>query len=155
MPATAIFAGSFSPFTRGHEDIVQKALPLFDTLIIAIGHNCDKKDLFSVEQRIQWIQEIYKDNPQIEVITYQGLTTDLCRRRGAHYLIRGIRNAADYVVEEEMRLVNHMLNPEVETLFIPASPQWQAVSSSLVRELWSLHADYTPYLSFTLPEYSK
>ena len=141
MSAIAVYAGSFSPFTKGHEDIVRKSLPLFDRLIIAIGHNYNKKDLFSVEQRVEWIRQLYKDNPKVTVDAYQGLTVDLCRKFDAQYLIRGIRNAADYAVEEEMRLANRLLCPEVETLFIPASPEWAAVSSSLVRELWSLGSD--------------
>lgn len=152
MPTTAIFAGSFCPFTKGHEDIVAKALPLFDRIIIAIGHNFLKKDVFSVEQRILWIQQLYQNEPKIEVSAYQGLTVDLCREFQAQYLIRGLRNASDYALEEEMRLANKMLNPAVETIFIPASAQWTAVSSTLVRELWSLGADYTPYLSYQLPD---
>ena len=141
MSAIAVYAGSFCPFTKGHEDIVRKSLPLFDRLIIAIGHNYNKKDLFSVEQRMEWIRQLYKDEQKVVVEAYQGLTVDLCRKFDAQYLIRGIRNAADYAVEEEMRLANRMLCPEVETLFIPASPEWAAVSSSLVRELWSLGSD--------------
>lgn len=152
MPTTAIFAGSFCPFTKGHEDIVAKALPLFDRIIIAIGHNFLKKDVFSVEQRAQWIQQLYQNEPKVEIITYQGLTVDVCRKYNANYLIRGLRNASDYAIEEEMRLANKMLNPAVETIFIPASAQWAAVSSTLVRELWSLGADYTPYLSYQLPD---
>ncbi len=141
MSAIAVYAGSFCPFTKGHEDIVRKSLPLFDRLIIAIGHNYNKKDLFSVEQRMDWIRQLYKNEPKVAVEAYQGLTVDLCREMHAQYLVRGIRNAADYAVEEEMRLANRMLCPEVETLFIPASPEWAAVSSSLVRELWSLGSD--------------
>ena len=141
MSAIAVYAGSFCPFTKGHEDIVRKSLPLFDRLIIAIGHNYNKKDLFSVEQRMEWILQLYKDEQKVVVEAYQGLTVDLCRKFDAQYLVRGIRNAADYAVEEEMRLANRMLCPEVETLFIPASPEWAAVSSSLVRELWSLGSD--------------
>lgn len=152
MENIALFAGSFCPFTKGHEDIVRKALPLFDRVIIAIGHNFKKKDLFSVEQRIEWMQGIYNNEPKVSVVAYQGLTVDFCREQGAQYLIRGLRNANDYAMEEELRLVNRMLAPDIETIFIPSSPEWTAVSSSLVRELWSLNADYTPYLSYKLPE---
>lgn len=152
MPTIAVFAGSFCPFTKGHEDIVKKAIPLFDRIIIAIGHNYNKKDVFSVEQRMKWIKKIYCDNDKIEVTAYQGLTVDLCKEMGAQYLIRGLRNASDYALEEEMRLANKMLCPEVETFFIPASAEWAAVSSTLVRELWSLKADYSKLLSYQLPE---
>lgn len=155
MKKIAVFAGSFSPFTKGHEDIVRKALPLFDEVIIAIGHNYNKKDLFSVEQRLEWIQGIYANEPKICVMAYQGLTIDFCREHHAQYMIRGLRNTSDYNMEEELRRVNILLAPDIETLFIPASPQWEAVSSSMVRELWSLHADYTPFISYTLPEPQK
>lgn len=141
MPLTAVFAGSFCPFTKGHQDIVDKVLPLFDHIVIAIGHNYNKKDLFPVEKRMEWIKSVYHDNPKVEVTAYQGLTVELCRQLGAQYLIRGVRNAADYALEEEMRLANRLLAPEIETLFIPASPEWAAVSSSLVRELWALKSD--------------
>ncbi len=151
MKATAVFAGSFCPFTKGHEDIVRQALPLFEHLYIAIGHNPAKQDLFTLQQRLECIEKLYAGNPKVSVQAYQGLTVDLCRQLGATYLVRGVRNAADFAAEEELRLINHRLNPEVKTIFIPASPEWACVSSSLVRELWSLRADYTPFLSYTLP----
>lgn len=138
MSSIAVYAGSFCPFTKGHEDIVRKSVPLFDHLVIAVGHNYNKKDLFPVEQRVEWIEQLYKGNPKVSVEAYQGLTVDFCRKAHAQYMVRGVRNAADYAVEEEMRLANRMLCPEVETVFIPASPEWAAVSSSLVRELWTL-----------------
>lgn len=152
MEKIAVFAGSFCPFTKGHEEIVAKALPLFDKIIIAIGYNIQKQNLFTVEQRMQWIRGIYEGNPAVEVTSYTGLTVELCRRTGARFLIRGLRNSADFIAEQEMAAANHRLCPEVETLFLPASPEWAAVSSSLVRELWSFGADYTPYLSYPLPD---
>ena len=127
-------------------------MPLFDTLYIAIGHNVRKQDIFSVEERKEWIERLYAGNDKIQVITYTGLTVDLCRQVGAQYMIRGIRNAADYQAEEELYLVNAKLNPDVQTLFVPASPEWAAVSSSMVRELWALKADYSPFISYPLPE---
>ena len=148
----AVFAGSFCPFTKGHEDILQKVMPLFDTLYIAIGHNVRKQDIFSVEERKEWIERLYAGNDKIRVITYTGLTVDLCRQVGAQYMIRGIRNTADYQAEEELCLVNAKLNPDVQTLFVPASPEWAAVSSSMVREHWALKADYSPFISYPLPE---
>ena len=152
MEKIAVFAGSFCPFTKGHEEIVAKALPLFDKIIIAIGYNIQKQNLFPVEQRMQWIRGIYEGNPAVEVTSYTGLTVELCRRTGARFLIRGLRNSADFIAEQEMAAANHRLCPEVETVFLPASPEWAAVSSSLVRELWSFGADYTPYLSYPLPD---
>ena len=148
----AVFAGSFCPYTKGHEDILNKVMPLFDTIYIAIGHNVRKQDLFSVEERMEWISKLYAGNDKIRVITYTGLTVDLCRQVGAKYLIRGIRNTADYQMEQEMGLINEQLNAEVKTSFVPTSPQWAAVSSSMVRELWALKADYSPFISYPLPE---
>ena len=152
MEKIAVYAGSFCPFTKGHEDIVRQALPLFDKIIIAIGHNINKKDTFTVEQRMQWIQKLYADCANVEVVAYTGLTVDFCRKVNAHHLIRGVRNEQDFTNEQTMAEVNHQLNPDVETVLFLASPQWRVLSSSLVRELWSLGADYTPYLSYPLPE---
>lgn len=152
MKKIAVFAGSFCPFTKGHEDIVSKALPLFDQIIIAIGHNIDKKDIFSVEDRLQWIRSIYQDTPTVKVVAYTGLTVDFCRENGANYLIRGIRNPLDFMKEQELALVNRKLNPDIETVFLLASSGCEIISSSLVRELWSHGADYSPFVSYKLPE---
>jgi pantetheine-phosphate adenylyltransferase len=152
MEKIAVFAGSFCPFTKGHEEIVSKALLVFDKIIIAIGYNIQKQNLFTVEQRMQWIRDIYKDHPAVEVTSYTGLTVELCRATGARFLIRGLRNTADFIAEQEMAAANHQLCPEVETVFLASSPELSAVSSSLVRELWSFGADYTPYLSYKLPD---
>lgn len=152
MEKIAVFAGSFCPFTKGHEDIVSKALPLFDQIIVAIGHNIDKKDIFSVEDRLQWIKGIYQNTPSVKVVAYTGLTVDFCHENGANYLIRGIRNSLDFMKEQELAQVNRQLSPDVETVFLLASPGCEIISSSLVRELWSHGADYTPFVSYKLPE---
>ncbi len=153
MDKTAVFAGSFCPFTKGHEDIVRKALALFDKVIIAIGHNFNKKDLFSVEDRQDWIEKLYLDIPAVNVLPYTGLTVDFCKKVGANYLVRGLRNPLDFMQEQELAQVNRRLNPDVETVFLLASPGYEIVSSSLVRELWSHGADYSPYVSYKLPEF--
>ncbi|MBQ7550883.1 MAG: pantetheine-phosphate adenylyltransferase, partial [Bacteroidales bacterium] len=124
MKNIAVFAGSFSPFTKGHEDIVRKTLPLFEKIYVAIGHNYNKKDVFSVEQRMKWIEQLYSSESKVEVVSYEGLTVDLCAKLGASYLLRGVRGAADCQQEQEMYLVNKQLAPNVETLLVPASPQW-------------------------------
>lgn len=152
MNKIAVFAGSFSPFTKGHEDIVSKALPLFDQLVIAVGQNAQKKNAFTVEQRLSWIRGIYANNPKVMVLDYQGLTTDLCHRLGAQYLVRGVRNTMDFAAEQELAAINHELAPDVQTIFLPCSLEYSMLSSSMVRELWSLHADYSNYLSYKLPE---
>ena len=153
MEKIAVFAGSFCPFTKGHEEIVSKALPLFDRIIIAIGHNYNKRDVFSIEERIGWIQSLYSAIPTVEVRSYTGLTVDFCRKVGARYLVRGLRNPLDFMQEQELAKVNRQLNADVETFFLLSSPEWEIVSSSLVRELWSHGADYSPYVSYKLPEY--
>lgn len=153
MEKIAVFAGSFCPFTKGHEEIVSKALPLFDRIIIAIGHNYNKRDVFSVEERMGWIQSLYSAIPTVEVRSYTGLTVDFCRKIGARYLVRGLRNPLDFMQEQELAKVNRQLNADVETVFLLSSPEWEIVSSSLVRELWSHGADYSPYVSYKLPEY--
>lgn len=153
MNNIGVFAGSFCPFTKGHEHIVAKALPLFDKLYIAIGFNANKKSVFSVEQRKAWIEQIYFEQSKVEVICYEGLTTDLCRSLGARYLVRGVRNTSDYAAEQELALVNRRLNPNVETILLPTDPEYTIISSSLVRELWTLKADYTPFVSYLLPDH--
>ena len=152
MEKIAVYAGSFCPFTKGHEDIVAKALPLFDKIIIGIGYNPDKKDVFSEIERQMWVKNIYKDNPKIEVLSYSGLTVELCRRHNAQYLIRGVRNARDFDAEQELAEINKRLAPEIETVLLFASPELRMVSSSMVRELWHYGKDYSPFISYELPE---
>lgn len=152
MEKIAVYAGSFCPFTKGHEDIVAKALPLFDKIIIGIGYNPDKKDVFSENERQTWVKNIYKDNPKIEVLSYSGLTVELCRKHKAQYLIRGVRNARDFDAEQELAEINKRLAPEIETVLFFASPELRMVSSSMVRELWHYGKDYSPFVSYELPE---
>ena len=116
MERIAVYAGSFCPFTKGHEDIVAKALPLFDKLIIAIGYNPDKRDVFDEFERQMWVKDIYKDNPKIHVLSYSELTVELCRLYQARYLIRGVRNARDFDAEQELAEINKRLAPEIETV---------------------------------------
>ena len=152
MEKIAVYAGSFCPFTKGHEDIVSKALPLFDKIIVAIGENPHKRDIFDTSDRQMWIKGLYLDNPKIQVFSYTGLTIELCKQHGAQYLIRGVRNAKDFAAEQELAEINKRLAPEIETVVFLASPEWRMVSSSMVRELWHFGADYRPFLSYELPE---
>lgn len=153
MNNIGVFAGSFCPFTKGHEHIVTKALPLFDKLYIAIGFNACKKSIFSPELRKSWIEQIYRGQSKVEVISYEGLTTDLCRKLGARFLVRGVRSTTDFAAEQELALINRRLNPQVETILLPTDPEYAIVSSSLVRELWALKADYSPFVSYPLPNH--
>ena len=143
---TAVFAGSFDPITRGHEDIVLQALPLFDEIIIAIGVNIDKKYAFPLEQRIKWIENTFAEYPKVKVVSYQGLTVDFCKKMNAQFIIRGLRNTTDFEYESIIAEANKKLNPEVETVFFLANPTLRCVSSTVVRDLIKNDADLTGFI---------
>lgn len=153
MEKIAVFAGSFCPFTKGHEDIVRQALPLFDKILIAVGHNTKKQDVFSLEDRLKWIDNIFAADENVHTCHYSGLTVDFCRSVNARFLIRGVRNEQDFTNEQTLAEINKRLNPDIETVLFLASPEWRIVSSSMVRELWALGADYSHYLSYKLPDF--
>lgn len=142
----AIFPGSFDPVTKGHEDIIRRALPLFDKLIVAMGINTSKKYLFEEEQRLQWIRESFADESKIEVCSYKGLTTDFALSVNAKYIIRGLRNSIDFEYEKSIAEMNKKMVPEIETVFLFTSPQYAAISSTIIRELIRNNADVSPYL---------
>ena len=153
MEKIAVFAGSFCPFTKGHEDIVRQALPLFDKILIAVGHNTKKQDVFSLEDRLKWIDNIFAADENVHTCHYSGLTVDFCQSVNARFLIRGVRNEQDFTNEQTLAEINKRLNPEIETVLFLASSEWRIVSSSMVRELWALGADYSHYLSYKLPDF--
>jgi pantetheine-phosphate adenylyltransferase len=130
-----VFPGSFDPITKGHESVILKALPLFDKIYIAIGENSEKKYLFPLEQRKQWIAECFKQHPKIEVVSYTGLTVDFCKKVEAQFLIRGIRNTMDFEFEKGIADVNLKLSG-IDTVFFIADSQYSAFSSSIVREVY-------------------
>lgn len=143
---TAVFAGSFDPITRGHEDIVLKAMSLFDEIIIAIGVNIDKKYAFPLEQRIKWIENTFAEYPKVKVISYEGLTVDLCRKMNANFIIRGLRNTNDFEYESIIAEANKKLNPEVETVFFLSDPTVRCISSTVVRDLIKNNADLKGFI---------
>lgn len=151
-PKIAVFPGSFDPFTKGHEDIVRRALPLFDTVIIAIGHNINKQRTFDITTHICNISSLFAKETKIEVKSYEGLTIDFCHEVDAQYLIRGIRNSADFQYESEMAVVNKTLAPDIETIFLYTDPKFAHVSSSVVRELRLHGGNYQQFLPFDLCE---
>lgn len=132
---TAVFAGSFDPITRGHEDIVLKAMPLFDQIIIAIGVNIDKKSAFPLEDRIKWIENTFAEYPKVKVVSYEGLTVDLCKNMNANFIIRGLRNTTDFEYESIIAEANKKLNPDIETVFLLSDPNLRCISSTVVRDL--------------------
>ena len=131
----AVFPGSFDPITVGHQDIVERAIPLFDEIIIAIGTNSQKAALFSLEQRMEWIRLVFKDEPNVKVDCYEGLTVNFCEKVGANYLLRGIRSAADFEYEKTIAHLNHDMLPQVETVLILSRPELSSISSTIVREI--------------------
>lgn len=131
----AVFPGSFDPITLGHVSIVNRALPLFDEIIIAIGVNTEKKHMFSVEQRKSWIEVCFQGNKKIKVDTYEGLTVDYCRAQQAHYILRGLRTAADFEFERGIGQINKRLNTSVETVFFLTESHLTPITSSIVRDV--------------------
>jgi len=131
----AVFPGSFDPITIGHEDIIRRALPLFDEIIIAVGFNATKSGMFSIEERIQQIQDVFADEKKIKVDKYQNLTIDYCHEKGVQYLLRGLRTAADFEFERGIGQVNRMMAKDIETVFMLTAPEYTPISSSIVRDV--------------------
>jgi len=146
MSKIAIFPGSFSPFSVGHQSIVKRALPLFDKIIIAIGINSEKNQYFSVEERLEWITAVYKRNPKIEVKRYEGLTVNFCKKEKANYILRGLRDSHDFKFEKNIAQINKELNNGIETIFIITSPDLSHISSSLIRDIIKNGGDIKRFL---------
>lgn len=137
----AIFPGSFDPITLGHEDIIKRSLPLFDEIVIAIGVNAEKKYMFSLEDRKRFIEETFQHEPKISVITYEGLTTDLCRKLNADFILRGLRNPADFEFEKAIAHTNRRLT-KIETVFLLTAAKTSYISSSIVRDVIRNNGQY-------------
>ena len=141
----AIFPGSFDPFTRGHESIVRRALPLFDKFIIAIGVNADKRSFMTMEQRKSWIERVFEAEPKVEVVTYNGMTVDIAKEVGAQFIVRGVRLIQDFENEKHLAEVNRDLTG-IETILLYTLPEYSHISSSIVRELFKYGQDVSAYL---------
>lgn len=139
--ATALFPGSFDPFTSGHEAIARRVAPLFDRLVVAVGINSEKQYMFSVDQRVERIKTLLADIPNVEVTSYDGMTVDLCHRLGAQCIVRGIRTAADFEYEQLVASVNRAQDPSIETLLVMADADHINISSTLERERLSHATD--------------
>lgn len=142
---TAIFPGTFDPFTIGHDALVRRALSLVDNLYIAIGINTGKRTMLSLEERMERITVLYKDEPRIHVVSYEGLTTDFAQSIGAKFIVRGVRSAIDFEYERNIADVNRMLTG-IDTVLLISEPQYAAISSSMVRELAHFGKDIGKYL---------
>lgn len=135
MQRIALFPGTFDPITIGHLDIIHRALPLFDKLVIGIGRNVNKQAMFSEEQRMKWIRDIFGDNPRVSVVVYEGLTVECCRKVGANFIVRGIRYVNDFEYEKAIADMNRSLDKDIETVFLTCLPQYTSVASTLVRDV--------------------
>ncbi|MCK9424149.1 MAG: pantetheine-phosphate adenylyltransferase [Bacteroidales bacterium] len=135
MDRIAVFPGSFDPVTRGHESIIRRALPLFDKVIVAIGGNGEKKSFFPLEKRVEWLREIFANQPKIEIDTYSGLTVDFCKRNNITFILRGLRTAADFEFERSIGQMNKLMVPGIETIFLLCAPEYASLSSSIVRDI--------------------
>lgn len=135
MERIAVFPGSFDPFTIGHEALVRRALTLFDRLIIAVGENSGKKNLFSIEKRMAMISRVFRDDSSVEVTRFSGLTVNFCRERDAKYILRGLRTSADFEYERAMGHMNHKLAPGIETVFLLTNTEYTPINSTIVRDI--------------------
>jgi pantetheine-phosphate adenylyltransferase len=142
----AVFPGSFDPIHIGHVDIIQRALPLFDQIIIGIGVNSQKKYLFPVETRKSWIEEIFSNEKKTCVITYQGLTIDFCKQHHANFILRGLRTSADFEFERAIAQMNQALHRDIETVFLIANPSLSMISSSIVRDILLHRGDVAQFV---------
>ena len=143
----AVFPGSFDPITNGHEDIIKRAIPLFDKIVIAIGINADKKYMFDIEKRKKFIIDTFKDQSKIEITTYTGLTVDYCKKINAEFILRGLRNPADFEFEKAIAQTNRKLSG-IETVFLLTSAETSFISSSIVRDIIRNNGD----VSVLVPE---
>ena len=142
----AIFPGSFDPLTKGHEALVKRGLELFDEIIVAIGTNANKKYLFSLEERIDFIQKTFHNEPRVKVESYDGLSIKYCKQREAQFMLRGLRTSADFEFERAIAQINKEMMPSVETVFLITSAELSAISSSIVRDIIKNKGNASPFL---------
>jgi len=142
----AVFPGSFDPITIGHVDMVKRALPLFDEIVVAVGVNSTKKNLFSLEQRLEWLRQVFAEYPGVKVDYFEKLTALYCLRIGARYLLRGLRNGSDFDYEKTISQLNHIVGGGIETVFLIAQPEYSHISSTIVREIIVGGGDASPFI---------
>lgn len=146
MERICLFPGTFDPVTLGHTDIIDRALPLFDKLFIGLGSNSSKVPMFSEEKRLEWLREIYKDEPKIGVIAYDGLTVNCCKEVGANFILRGIRYVNDFEYEKAIADMNRSLKNNVETIFLTCLPKFTSIASTLIRDVIRNKGDISQFL---------
>jgi pantetheine-phosphate adenylyltransferase len=141
-----LFPGTFDPITLGHVDIINRALPVFDKIVVGVGINTAKAPMFSAEQRLDWIAEIYKDEERVEGAVYEGLTIDFCQKIGANFILRGIRYVSDFEYEKTIADANRTLDKNIETVFLTGEPKYTSVASTIVRDIIRNGGDASPFL---------
>lgn len=143
---TCLFPGTFDPITLGHIDIINRAMPLFDKVVIGIGRNALKTPMFKEEQRLQWLKEIYINEPKVKAVVYEGLTVNCCKEVGANFILRGIRYVNDFEYEKAIADMNRSLDGDIETVFLTCLPQYTSVASTLVRDVLRNGGDVSAFL---------
>ena len=146
MTKIALFPGSFDPITIAHFDILSVALPLFDKVVIGLGVNSTKQNVYSPEHRMDMLQKVYATYPNIEIVAYTGLTVSFCKQIGAKYMIRGIRSVADFEYEKAIAQMNHAMHSDVESIFILSKPAYSAISSTIVRDILRNGGDVSEFV---------
>lgn len=146
MKRICLFPGTFDPVTLGHVDIINRALPLFDKIVVGIGLNTSKAPMFSDEQRLKWIKEIYKDEDRVEGAVYEGLTINFCQKIGARFILRGIRYVSDFEYEKTIADANRTLDRNIETVFLTGEPKYTSVASTIVRDIIRNGGDASHFL---------
>ena len=142
----AVFPGSFDPITTGHVDLIKRAAPLFDKMIVAIGINAQKKYLFTLEERLAWLNKVFEKDDNIFVDNYEGLTADYCKEVLATHLVRGLRNSSDFEYEKTISQINNIVGDGIETVFLISKPEYSHISSSIVRELIKGKGDVSAFI---------
>jgi pantetheine-phosphate adenylyltransferase len=141
-----VFPGSFDPITVGHVDLVHRALPLFDKVVVAIGVNNQKKTLFDLDTRLNWLKQVFKQDPRVDVGYFEKLTANYCNKINARYLLRGLRNASDFDYEKTISQLNYIVGDQLETVFFISKPEFSHISSTIVREIIKGGGDASPFL---------
>lgn len=157
MKKTAVFPGSFDPFTVGHEALVKRALGIFDEIIIAVGENAEKRSYFSLQARENMIRKAFSDEPRVKVDHYSGLTVDYCRKKGIKFLLRGLRTSADFEFERAVGQVNKSMAPAIETVFLLTAPEHSFVNSTIVRDILKNGGDASGFIpaSINITDYKQ
>lgn len=150
MSKIALFPGTFDPFTLGHLDIVNRGLNMFDEVVVAIGVNTGKKHMFSLEQREQWIKELFENEPRVRVASYEGLTAKYAEQIGAQFILRGLRTNHDFTYEKQIAYVNEDMSPTINSVFLMSHQTNATVSSTIVRDLIQFGGDYEKYLPISI-----